>query len=263
MSQPTEKPSTNERIRIAGLSRGSVIGVVIGLGAILVEGTALAVLIVGLIVLGICVAGLVALRGKSGLLKVATAVGIAIALPSAGGVAWAMLSPSGNTSADPEVSQPPNPAPDGPPISSGLTATPSITASPTDSASLSGSPTTEPPSPIAGLFKVGLGALCHAPGAKVYICGTEYRDTIPVGKATRHFDERFDSLRDELKGEIDQVCSIVDGIAKDLTDDRAERAAITVQQHRQAEWIKQLAKVPGATFSQNPERRATSAKAGT
>jgi archaellum component FlaC len=64
------------------------------------------------------------------------------------------------------------------------------------------------------------------------------------GQMTKYVDKRFAELRNEiheLHENVDSIRNTVDGIAGDLTADRQERAAITVQQDRQTGWIKQLA----------------------
>ncbi len=73
----------------------------------------------------------------------------------------------------------------------------------------------------------------------------DQKAAVLFGQLSQHFDKRFDSLRDELKGETGRIYHAVDGIAKRLTTDEQERAAITEEQNRQNGWIGQLAKATG------------------
>ncbi len=56
------------------------------------------------------------------------------------------------------------------------------------------------------------------------------------GQMFQHFDERLNGLQDELKSDINHVQNSVDGIAKRLDTDEAERAAMTHQLDRHERW---------------------------
>jgi hypothetical protein len=60
-----------------------------------------------------------------------------------------------------------------------------------------------------------------------------------AGQMFRHFDERFGTLRDELKTDINQVLNTVDGIANRLDTDEQERAAMNRQLARHQRWHEQ------------------------
>jgi hypothetical protein len=70
----------------------------------------------------------------------------------------------------------------------------------------------------------------------------DQKAAVLFGQLSQHFDKRFDSLRDELKDETNRIYHAVDGIAKLLTTDEQERAAINEEQKRQNGWISQIAK---------------------
>jgi hypothetical protein len=70
----------------------------------------------------------------------------------------------------------------------------------------------------------------------------EQNNAVLFGQLSQYFDRRFDSLRDELKSDSNRVYNAIDGVAKRLTTDEQERAAINEEQKRQNGWIDQLAK---------------------
>jgi hypothetical protein len=65
------------------------------------------------------------------------------------------------------------------------------------------------------------------------------------GQLAQYLDKQFDSLHDELKTDTSRIYTAIDGIAKRLTTDELERAAITGEQNRQNNWIGELAKSTG------------------
>jgi DNA anti-recombination protein RmuC len=70
----------------------------------------------------------------------------------------------------------------------------------------------------------------------------EQNNAVLFGQVSQYFDRRFDSLHDELKADTNRIYNAIDGIAKRLTTDEQERAAINGEQNRQNGWISQLAK---------------------
>ena len=73
----------------------------------------------------------------------------------------------------------------------------------------------------------------------------ERNNAMLFGQLSRHFDIQLDALRAELKSETNRIYNAVDGLAKRLTTDEQERAAITDEQDRQNEGIGQLAQATG------------------
>lgn len=65
------------------------------------------------------------------------------------------------------------------------------------------------------------------------------------GKQAQLFKTQLEKLRADLAARSDRIYNQVDGLTKRLTDDEAERAAITEEQGRHREWIGQLAKATG------------------
>jgi hypothetical protein len=62
-----------------------------------------------------------------------------------------------------------------------------------------------------------------------------------AGEIMRHVDRKADELRHELKADIAHVNQGIDALAQRLTDDDAERAAITAQLDRHERWHHQTA----------------------
>ena len=61
------------------------------------------------------------------------------------------------------------------------------------------------------------------------------------GQLSQHFDERFDSLQNELKADTNRIYNTVVGITGRIDTDEQERAAIVQEQKRHSGWIHQLA----------------------
>lgn len=66
-------------------------------------------------------------------------------------------------------------------------------------------------------------------------------------KLYQHVDERFEALEVKIdrKADGERVYTMLDGLAKCLDDDEAERAALGHQLHRHEGWIGQLAEKTG------------------
>jgi hypothetical protein len=65
---------------------------------------------------------------------------------------------------------------------------------------------------------------------------------LPVtGQLFHDFDERSDGLRDELKSDINRLYNSVNGIARRLHTDEAERGAMGHQLRRYEHWHQQAA----------------------
>ncbi len=74
-----------------------------------------------------------------------------------------------------------------------------------------------------------------------------------AGQLTRHIDERIDAhiadLRTTTDKRFDRLETMMDAVAKRITDDEAERTAITIQQDRHNGWIGQLASATGTNLT--------------
>lgn len=62
-----------------------------------------------------------------------------------------------------------------------------------------------------------------------------------AGPIMQHVDTQADVLRTDLKSDIAKVYGNVDSLAKRLTDDEAERAAMNAQLDRHERWHHQAA----------------------
>ncbi|MFF5004766.1 hypothetical protein ACFY3G_18280 [Streptomyces phaeochromogenes] len=69
------------------------------------------------------------------------------------------------------------------------------------------------------------------------------------GKLTNHLDARLDAATAELKQDIDQVRTTVDGIAKRSETDEQERIALTGEVQRHRRWIEQIADSTGTQLA--------------
>lgn len=64
------------------------------------------------------------------------------------------------------------------------------------------------------------------------------------GQVSQHVDKRIDELRGEInavKADVDRVHTAVDGLAKDIVEDRQERTAMNTQLDRHEAWIERAA----------------------
>jgi hypothetical protein len=69
----------------------------------------------------------------------------------------------------------------------------------------------------------------------------EQNNVVLFGQISRHFDARFNELREDLRSRTDRIYNSVDGLAVCIETNEDERAAISAEQERQNGWIRQLA----------------------